>query len=121
MDDNLLSFAELVARARRARQPGPSEVIDLTSLPDDEVARPLPHVTSDGGWRLTLACSLKKLHQPLRPGSQHAQLLRQRTRYRPSSRWAHASAQGPRDLLFARLTKTVIWNDSDSNEHGTIS
>jgi len=42
MDDNLLSFAELVARARRARRPGPPEVIDLTGLPDDEVARPLP-------------------------------------------------------------------------------
>jgi hypothetical protein len=33
MDDNLPSFAELVARPR---------LIDLTGLPDDEVARPLP-------------------------------------------------------------------------------
>lgn len=39
MDDNLLSFAELVARARRL---GPPEVIDLTGPLDDEVARLLP-------------------------------------------------------------------------------
>lgn len=29
--------------------------------------------------------------------------------------------QGPRNLLFARLTKMVIWNDSDKDEYGTIS
>jgi hypothetical protein len=39
MDDNLLSFAELVARARQLEPP---EAIDLTGLPNDEVARPLP-------------------------------------------------------------------------------
>jgi hypothetical protein len=37
-DDNLFSLAELVVRVRRLRTP---EVIDLTGLPDDEVARPL--------------------------------------------------------------------------------
>jgi hypothetical protein len=39
MGDNLLSLAELVARAR---QLGPPEAIDLTGLLDDEVACPLP-------------------------------------------------------------------------------